>query len=208
MKDISYWIDTSKTKESPRLSGEKKCEVAVVGGGLTGVTAAYLLTLAGVDVILIEADRIGSGTTGNTTAKITVQHGLKYQHLAQEKALAYAKANNAGLEKIAALVKEYNIDCDFCRIPSYVYTRNENEIEDIDKEMQAYERLGISGEIVSKTKLPFEIEKAIVLANQAQFHPLKYLYALIDILGRNGCRIFEQSKMMDIDKGETCVIYT
>ncbi len=208
MKDISYWMDTCKEKQFPPFSGEIKCEAVIIGGGLTGITTALLLSLRGMDVILLEADRLGSGTTGNTTAKITVQHGLCFSHLAREKALAYAKVNRAGLSKIESLVKEYNIDCDFCRLPSYVYTRNGSETDDIEKEAHAYQELGISGETVSSAPLPFEIKSAVVMDDQAQFHPLKYLYALADIIGENGGVIYEQSKVVDIEKGEKNIVYT
>lgn len=208
MKNKSFWIDTCIAKDFPALLDKRKCEVAVIGAGLTGVTTAYLLTKLGVDVILLEADKIGSGTTGSTTAKITVQHGLKYQCLSEKKAIAYTLANKAGLEKIAKLVSEHKIACDFSRLSSFVYTRSEEEIIDIEKEIKAYEKCGIDGYMVSKTDLPFKVQSAIVMENQAQFHPIKYLYALVDILEKNNCRIYEHSKVMKIEKGNPCTLHT
>jgi glycine/D-amino acid oxidase-like deaminating enzyme len=160
------------------LSGTQKCDIVVIGAGLTGITTALLLAKSGARVIVLEADRVGGGTTGHTTAKVTIQHALKYHTLAPGKAAAYAAANQAGLDQIAALVVAHNIACDFVRTDAFVYAQSSEDVAQLNQEMGAYETLGIGGHLVTKTALPFSVRGALMVENQASFHPLKYLYAL------------------------------
>ena len=201
-------MQTAKATAFAELSGDKSCDIAVIGAGLTGITTAVLLAKTGADVAVVEADRVGSGTTGNTTAKITIQHGLKYHTLADDKALAYAAANCAGLHRIASFIDEYGINCDFTRVSSYVYTRKDDEIKNIEKEMASCEKLGLNCKLTTRAELPFRIKAAIVIDGMAQFHPLKYVYALADIFVRNGGRIYEHSKVLELERKNTYVINT
>lgn len=207
MNRLSYWMDTAIPVNYPELSGDIKCDVAVVGAGMTGITAALLLAKTGANVVVIEASRVGSGTTGYTTAKVTAQHGLKLQTLSEKKKEAYARANQAGLNRIAKFIDEYNIDCDFQRLPDYVYTRDDNDIFRLEKELEEYEKFGINGHLTSETRLPFKTT-ALVMENQAQFHPLKYLYALAAEFVKKGGRIYEHTMATGFDRNEKCIIET
>ncbi len=208
MNRLSYWMDTAAAPEFLPLSGDVKCDVVIVGAGITGITSALLLANTGADVIVLEASTVGSGTTGYTTAKVTVQHGLKLQTLAANKREAYAKANDLGLQKVAAFVRDYNIDCDFEITPAYVYTRDENDLHFLEKEMREYEKLSIKGSIVEEAGLPFDVKGALVMETQAQFHPLKYLYALTNELVKKGGRVFEKSRAIDFERQDKCVVKT
>jgi glycine/D-amino acid oxidase-like deaminating enzyme len=189
-------MDTASAPKFPELAGDVACDVVVVGAGITGITTALLLAKSGADVAVIEASRVGSGTTGYTTAKVTAQHGLKYQTLPENKKEAYARANDAGLKRVADFVNEYNIDCGFIRLPAYVYTRDENDVYLLEKEMREYEKLRINGHLTDKTKLPFNVT-ALAMENQAQFHSLKYLYALANEFVKKGGRIKSPSFFRD-----------
>ena len=208
MDNLSYWRDTAQTASYEKLTGQEKYDIAIIGAGLTGITTAVLLVQSGAKVAVVEADRVGSGTTGNTTAKITIQHGLKYHTLAGDNALAYAAANRIGLDRMASFVSEHTIDCDFKRLPSYIYTRKKADVHEIEKEARACDHLGLKCRMDTQTDLPFDIERAIVMDDMAQFHPLKYLYALADIFVQRGGRIYEQSQVMDVERGQSCVITT
>lgn len=202
MKQISYWAETATPPEFPKLSGTHRCDVAVAGGGLTGLTTALLLRRAGASVCVVEASRVGSGTSGRTTAKITVQHDVRLHGLSDEKAAAYAKANAQGFSLVASLVNELHIDCGFERRPACVYARNDAEEQAVIEELNAYERLGLAAKLTHETQLPFEVQCALVLEDQAQFHPLKYLYALADELTRQGVEIFENTPVKKVERDE------
>ncbi|MDD5018142.1 MAG: FAD-dependent oxidoreductase, partial [Eubacteriales bacterium] len=123
-------------------------------------------------------------------------------------AFAYAAANSAGLQMVASFVGEYDIGCDFERVASFVYTRREDEKKHIETEMRACEKLGIKCRVVTKTRLPFAVQGAIAMDDQAQFHPLKYLYALADIFIKSGGSIHERSKVLGIIKKKAYVVKT
>ena len=134
-----------------------KAEVVVIGGGMTVILTAYLLSLQNIDVILIDGERVAGGITQNTTAKITSQHGLIYEKLirgaGKEQAEMYARANQRAVGQFAAIIEQIQIDCDFKMLPHYVYSL-ENE-EQIVKEALAAQKLGLPASAVSKVSLPF-----------------------------------------------------
>src|SRR5690606_27118255 len=119
----SLWLNTVKLPEFPMLEDNMKTDVAIVGGGITGITAAYLLSKEKINVVLIEAGKILTGTTGHTTAKITAQHDLIYdeliQHFDEEKARKYYEAAVEAKELIHSIIKEHQIDCDFKEEDAY-----------------------------------------------------------------------------------------
>ena len=135
--DKSYWISSwiENKKEYPKLQEETETEIAIIGGGLTGLTTAYYLTKAGKEVILLEKDKICNHTSGNTTAKITSQHGLFYSYLIQSlgksQAKQYLDANEMAIKNIANIIEEEKIECDFEWQDSYVFTQSEQEVEKI-----------------------------------------------------------------------------
>lgn len=207
MKKASYWMETAnQPEEYTPLSGNEQCDIVVIGAGITGITTAVLLAKTGVKVVVVDADRAGTGTTGYTTAKITTQHALKYHELSKDRASAYYAINQAGLEQIESLIEEYHIDCDFKKLSSFVYTCNEEEIKYIEKEKKAYDDLGIQGNIISDVGLPFDIRCGIEMPSQAQFHPIKYLYALLNVLDDYDGKLYEFTKVMGLQQGNPCVV--
>src|ERR1043165_3887837 len=114
-RNTSYWNATAPASSYPALEGEIEADVAVIGGGIVGVTAARLLTDRGLRVALVEARRIGEGVTGKSTAKITSQHNVAYtiieKKFGTDRARIYADANEAGLATIRLLAQRHAIDC-------------------------------------------------------------------------------------------------
>lgn len=208
----SYWIASTPDTGYPVLDCDINTDVVIVGGGITGITLAYLLKKEGLKVTVIEADRIGMGTTGHTTAKITSQHSLFYDKLknssGEEKAQQYAEANESAISVIEGIIGENNIECDFYRRPAYIYTLMDEYTERIEAEVKAAASLGIKAHYLDKIPLPFSIKAAIRFDNQAQFHPRKYLLGLAAKIPGDGCRIFEQTKAVDIHEGTTCSVIT
>ncbi|SMC20131.1 Glycine/D-amino acid oxidase [Clostridium acidisoli DSM 12555] len=207
-----YWIETTNGIKYHTLKDDINVDVAIVGGGITGLTAAFLLKNKGLKVAILEANRIAHGTTGHTTAKITSQHNLIYDKIiskfGEEKARQYAEANESAIKFIANLVKEKNIDCDFCWRPAYVYTQSDYYIGKIENEVKAARGLGIKASYEDNIQLPFNIKAAIKFDNQAQFHPLKYLLAIAKEIPGSGSEIFEFTKVVDIKEADKCTVLT
>ena len=175
----SYWIESveNERKEFPSLNSDIEADVCIVGGGLTGLTTAYYLSKANMKVAILEKERICEQTSGLTTAKITSQHDLFYDYLIQsqgkEKAKQYLVANEKAIRDIEKIIKDENINCDFEKQSAYVYTTKVDEVEQIKKEVEAVNSLGLNAKFVTDLRLPFKIQGAIEIENQAQFNPCK-----------------------------------
>ncbi|RIW35724.1 FAD-dependent oxidoreductase [Bacillus salacetis] len=214
-ESYSYW---RKAAEERGLTFEKlenqvhHADVTIVGAGITGIIAAYLLSREGKKVALVEAGRVIDGTTGYTTAKVSAQHGVIYDQLLQQhgadKASQYYQANLAALNFIENLVDELNIDCEYTKLPSYIYSVTEKGSETIKKEAKAYQELNIPGELTTVTDLPFQVTSALRMPNQAQFHPVKFLLPLLDEIKANGGTIFEHTRVTKITGGEPVEVVT
>ena len=177
----------------PRLRGEVRADVLVLGGGLTGLLCARELAQAGAQVLLVEADHICGGTTKGTTAKITSQHGLLYHKLIRrfgpEKAGLYLAANQAALEKYRTLCRD--IDCGFQEKDAYVYSLHNRK--KLEQEVSALESLGFPAELTERPPLPLSAVGAVRFPNQAQFNPLPFAAAMAKDL-----RIYEHSPVLEL----------
>ncbi len=207
-----YWMASTGSTDYPALEKDVKVDVAIVGGGIVGITAAYLLKREKLTVAVIEADRIVQGATGHTTAKITSQHNLVYskliKHLGLEKAQQYADANESAISFIEKLITEKKIECDFSRQSAYVFTQSDKYIQQLQSEVEAAMSLGIKAEYLEQLPLPFKIKAAERFDNQAQFHPRKYLLALAKEIPGDGSHIFEQSRAVDFHEDNPCTVIT
>lgn len=174
----SIWKNNSSLPSFPTLKGNIKTDILIIGGGIAGILTAYFLHQKGISYVLVEKDKICSGNTGRTTAKITSQHGLIYSKILQnegpEKAQMYLKANQAALKKYKELCKK--IDCDYEEKDNYVYSLNDiNRLED---EISALRKIGFKAEYQKNLPLPIKTVGAVRFKNQAQFNPLKFLGAI------------------------------
>lgn len=207
-----YWIASIDKSDYPALDENITADVCIVGGGIVGISSAYLLAQAGLKVALIEANRILHGTTGHTTAKITSQHSLIYarlkQEIGEEKAHQYAQANESAIHMIAQMVEEKELDCDFTWLPAYVYTQSDQYVEKIEAEVKAAQSLGIKASYLQEIPLPFKVKAAMRFDNQAQFHPLKYLKHLAGEIINMGGQIFEQTQAVNIEHDPTYSVIT
>lgn len=209
---IPYWLGTTEDTDYPTLMEDIEVDAAIVGGGLSGITTAYLLKKEGLKVAVIEADRIAKATTGHTTAKITSQHDLIYdktiKRFGKEMAQQYADANQNAIRFMEDTINSNNIECHFEVQSAYVFTQDKNYVEKIENEAKAAKSLGIPSELVLTTPLPFPVLTAIKFDGQAQFHPRKYVLALAKQIPGNGSHIFEGTRAADIEEGKICVIKT
>ncbi len=200
--DISYWLDTKDKIQFPSLGENKETKICIIGGGMTGLSTAYYLTKLGYPVILLEKDRIGEHTSGNTTAKITSQHGLFYDYLLQslgeKQASQYYFANEQAIRNIENIVQKENISCHFKRQNAYVFTEAEKSVEKIKKEIKAVEKIGGHAKFVKDLPIPVSCKGAICFENQAQFHPYLYMQGLANCITNQGGQIYENSKVYDL----------
>ena len=200
----SVWEKMAQKPKFDALDGNKKTDVLIIGGGIAGILCAYKLKNAGVDCILVEATEICSGITGNTTAKITLGHGLIYDRMirrfGEDKVRLYAKAQSKAIKEYAKLCED--IDCDYETRDNYVYSLTDRN--KIEKDVAALNRLGVKAELSGAHELPFTVAGAVRVRDQAQFHPLNFLYAIAKDLP-----IYEHTKVVELmpykaktDRGE------
>ncbi len=193
----SIWSDTVKLPNFDKLKEDISTDVLIIGGGLCGILCAYFLKKAGVRCVLVEGNTIASGTTKNTTAKITSQHGLVYSNLIKKKGIYVAKlylaAHQSALREYENLCKD--IDCDFTKQSSYVYSVDDRG--KIENELNALNRMGFEASFKDDTELPFKIEGAVCFKNQAQFNPLKFIYEI-----SKGLDIYENTFVKEIISGK------
>lgn len=200
----SVWLDDPGRRPNPTraLEGEHEADVVVIGGGITGLTTALLAAREGQRVMLLEARRVGDGTTGYTTGKVTSQHSLHYARLVEwvgeERARQYAAANEAGLDLVARLVDELGIDCSFTRADALVYTTSDDpaSVQRIDDEVAAAQRLGLPASRVEDSDLPFPITAGMRFGEQAHFHARRYLDGLVTAVAEAGGVVHEGSRVM------------
>lgn len=173
-----------------------KTEVLIIGGGITGILTAYMLGQKGVSYVLIEAENIASGTTRNTTAKITAQHGLIYDRLCGsfgvERAKQYLDANLRAVEQYGEVIGREGIHCDFQRIPAHLYAQQDTKA--LEAECEALGRMGYRAAYSTRAGLPFPVKGCIRFENQAQCNPL----LLVQQLSR-GLNIVTHTRALSIE---------
>lgn len=210
-KHASVWMDTGPEPTGfGRLEGQVSADVAVLGGGMVGITTALMLQERGTDVVLVEADRLVNGVTGHTTAKVSSQHGMIYAGLrskfGEEGARTYGQANQAALEWIAGRVKDDGIDCDFRRRNSYAYLSAGSSASSAEEEAEAATEAGLPASLETSAPLPYPTGPTVRFGDQAEFHVRKFLLALVEQFTAQGGRIYEHSRAVEVDSDERCLV--
>ena len=209
---VSYWLDSTDRSDLPTLVGSERVDVAVLGGGIVGLTTALLLATSGQRVLLVEGAHLASGVSGFTTAKVTAGHGLVYSRLEsdhdEESARRYAEVQLAGLELVRRLVKEHSIACDLEAVPNYVVAETEEELESIEREVEAAKRAGLDARLATGADMPFASTGAVQLLDQGQFHPRRYLHGLAEATLGAGGRIVERSAVLGVEGDGPYVVRT
>lgn len=205
-KTKSPWLsDITQKLNFQRLDQDISVDVVIIGGGIAGMSTAYLLSKAGKRIAIIEDGSIGSGETGRTTAHITNALDDRYYTLEQthgkEGARIAAESHSKAIDFVEATVNEEDIDCDFERLDGFLFLDPSDKRKSLEDELQATHRAGITGtEILQRAPIDsFDTGSCIQFPQQAQFHPLKYLHGLSQAIIKNNGQIFTESHAQDIN---------
>jgi glycine/D-amino acid oxidase-like deaminating enzyme/nitrite reductase/ring-hydroxylating ferredoxin subunit len=204
------WLEAPVPKQ-PKINADMSFDVVVIGGGITGLTAAYLLQLAGKRGCVLERDRIGMGDTGHTTAHLTYVTDMRLsdlvQHFGQESARLLWEGGAAAIETIDSIADAESIDCDFGRVPGFLHAPLDAPGTDqaaLEHDYELARELGFAAHWLDQ--VPVVRRAGIRFANQALFHPQKYLAGLAASLTAAGWKIFEQAEVTEMAEHGNAVI--
>ena len=205
MTNVPVWIDDTPIQKFPKLQRNITADVLVVGAGITGITTAYLLKKAGSTVALVERERVASIDTGHTTAHLTYVTDVQLQQLVrnfgEDHAQAVWDAGAAAIDEIEKIVEEERIQCEFARVPAYLHApvgaSSKKEVSYLQKEADAAAKLGFDAAYLDSA--PYFNLPAVRFANQAKFHPRKYLRSLVTNIDGNDSHVFEKSAATEFD---------
>jgi glycine/D-amino acid oxidase-like deaminating enzyme/nitrite reductase/ring-hydroxylating ferredoxin subunit len=211
-KPRSLWLATAGTTDYPALRGDLAVDVAVIGAGIAGLTAALALKRTGRSVAVIETARVGTGVTGHTTGKITSLQRLAYTELARrhgnDTARIYGQANQAAIEHVAQVVDAESIDCDFRRVANYTYAESDDTLDLVRQEAGMAARLGLPAAFTTEVPLPFAVKGAVRFDGQGQIHAVKYLQGLARSVNGEGSFVFEETRAQNVHDGSPAVVDT
>ena len=204
----SFWISSAKnSKNFESIKKDLSAEVCIIGAGICGLSTGYYLSKNGINTIIVDKNNIGQKVSGNTTAKITLQHNLFYDYLINSFGVSFAKkyfeSNKNAIFNIKKIIDSENIDCDFEWQSNFVYATNKDDVQKIYNEIKAINILQNNyAKFVKNCDLPFETLGAIQTDNQAQFHPIKYMLGLASCIQKYGGKIYTNSLATDIEKND------
>ncbi|KAL0483301.1 Rieske 2Fe-2S iron-sulfur protein [Acrasis kona] len=212
----TVWLDDNKAPSFQPLSTNIDVDVCVVGGGIAGITTAYLLQKEGKKVALLEDGELCSGETGRTTAHLMGWYDDNY-HLIKKKhgtkgAALIAQATLQAIDLIEDISKTENINCNFQRVDGYYFLTPEDAQNDptkIDEEFKASQEAGYPVKIVANSPIKsYHTGPSIVFEKSAQFDPLKYLFGVAQVFAKNGGQIYTMTRGTEFNGGEGAHVKT
>ena len=204
--NISPWQIDSTENENTLATSQKIYDCIIIGAGITGLSAALMLQNSGKNVLLVDAHNIGFGTTGGTSAHINTFADTSYKEaesaFGSDGAKLFAGAINEGFDIIKENIKIYTIDCDFEYKPGYVFAEDENQVKQLEDLFEGTVNVEVPIEYTENIPVSIPFKKAVRLEGQAQFHPIKYLQALLQAYLKKGGTLLENTKIGGIETEE------
>ena len=201
----SLW-HSSAPPPSSKLEKDASADVCVVGAGISGITTAYLLAREGKRVIVLDAGPIGGGETSRTTAHLANAIDDRFMEIekirGQEASRLAAESHGAAIARIEQIVREESIDCDFRRLDGYLFEPPDGDPLNLEKERDAARRAGLDVQLLERAPAPFDTGPALKFPGQGQFHPMKYLNALVRAIQQRGGMIFSGSPVEEVAGGD------
>ncbi len=206
----SVWQDAHPRSPATPPLVEGHVDVAVVGGGITGLTTALLLGRAGKRVVLIEARRVGAGTTGGSTAKVSLLQGTQLSRISRRHSTdvvrQYVAANREGQAWLARFCEEHDVETQVR--PAYTYATTQHGVTSAKREFAVAEEVGLPARWVTETDLPFKIAGAVRLTDQLQVDPMDLLEALSLEAAAHGVQIVEGARVRKVRGKGPCRVET
>jgi glycine/D-amino acid oxidase-like deaminating enzyme len=209
----SLWMAT--TQDAPAyepLRDDLDVDVAVIGGGILGITTALLAAREGARIAVLERDVVAGGVTGHTTAKVSALQGTAMSELrakhSPEVARHYAQGNRSAVETVARLIDELGIDCDAQRRPAVTFATDLAERPKLDAEADAAREAGLDVVLADDAPLPHPVAGSVRLEEQLEIHPRRYVLALAQALVEAGGRIFERTAVVGVSERGGPVAHT
>ncbi|HVE94008.1 MAG TPA: FAD-dependent oxidoreductase [Acidimicrobiales bacterium] len=203
-RNPSLWVGTTDPAPYAPLDGDTSADVVVIGAGIAGLTTARLLAAEGRRVAVVDAGSVCAGATGYTTAKVTSLHTLIYAQLEKsfdaDTAAIYGAANEAAIHRIVELTANDEIDCELEQAAAYTYTLQAENLPDIEAEVNAATRAGLSAAFTTETDLPYDVLGAVRVDGQYQFHPRKYCLGLAQAIVRDGGSVHDHTRALEVDE--------
>jgi glycine/D-amino acid oxidase-like deaminating enzyme/nitrite reductase/ring-hydroxylating ferredoxin subunit len=208
----SLWGATAPPTDYPPLQGDLSVDVAIVGAGITGLTAALRLVEEGRRVAVLEMHRIAGGETGRTTAHLTEIVDGRYATIngdfGIEGGTLVAESSREAITWIERTISALSISCGFERVPGFLYTEREDEVEMLREEVDQASRAGVRARFTRDVPLPFPTRGALRVERQGQFHVREYLLPIAARIAERGGLIFEATRAVSVDDGEPCRVAT
>lgn len=208
----SLWLATAPPTAYPALGEDLEVDVAVIGGGIAGVSAALALKRDGARVAVLERGVVCGGATGFTTAKVSALQETKYTDIQKlhgdSGAAAYAAASLAAVAQIDELVGREGIDCGWERVAAYTYAADDSQVDAVQKEADVAGAAGLDVHTTTSVPLPFDVPFAVCLEHQGQLDPVRYVRGLAAAVDGDGSRVFESTAVADVSEGSPCRVTT
>lgn len=206
----TLWSEPAAARLHPSLQGEVRADVAIVGAGIAGMTAAFLLQRRGARVAVIEAREVAGGESCHTSGHLTAVQDTAWSEIAArfgaERAGLLARAGRDAIDTVEDLCERLRIACDFARVPGHLFTESQGDLRRLEREARAASAAGFSVDLLDEAPLPFRTAGALRYADQAVFHPVRFVRGLAAAFVERGGQIFTRSRVLEVIDGRPCAV--